>query len=277
MPITPHYACKELPGDTVICRFMEMWKFRDLFANEELYFTRTDLFKDDDPWEALPSDEYARHALGLRKFVLEDELKLNNDQAFNRQYSESCYITCWQIFEGETVHMWGRYGKGVAILSRFDRLKAQLSPMLDPVLLGTVKYSEADTKGYNLIQFLFTKRAAYEKEKELRIVLQCHDPVAGMNRHFNEDNFPGREPLDDLNPLHKWVHPYKRRRIDLKSLVTGIRLSPWGTEDEFAEVNTWIRNKNFSCPVTPSDLTSPLTPTFEELSEPSKSANRPRV
>ena len=177
--------------------------FRDLFANEELYFTRNNLLKDDDPWEALPSDDYARKALGLKRFDLNDELALNNHQAFNRQFSETSYINCWQIFEGETVHMWGRYGKGVVIFSRFDLLKVQLIPMLDPILLGTVKYSEANTTGYNLIQFLFTKHASYEKEKELRIVLQSYDPVAGMNRHFDLDNFPHREPLAE-NPLHPW-------------------------------------------------------------------------
>jgi hypothetical protein len=97
MPIQPHYVCEEPPDDTVICRFMEMWKFRDLFANEELYFRRTDLFKDDDPWEALPSDEYVRNALGLRKGVVKDELELNNHQAFNRQVSEASYLNCWQL------------------------------------------------------------------------------------------------------------------------------------------------------------------------------------
>ena len=38
--------------DTIICRFMDFPKFRDLFANEELYFRRTDLFKEIDPEEA---------------------------------------------------------------------------------------------------------------------------------------------------------------------------------------------------------------------------------
>jgi len=86
MPITPHYACVEPSGDTVVCRFMDLPKFRDLFASEELYFRRTDLFKDDDPWEALPSDAYVRKALGLRRFDLHDELQLNNAQAFNRHF-----------------------------------------------------------------------------------------------------------------------------------------------------------------------------------------------
>jgi DNA-binding beta-propeller fold protein YncE len=58
MPVVSHYACKEPPAEAVICRFMNFAKFRDLFASEELYFRRVDLFNDDDPWEALPSDEY---------------------------------------------------------------------------------------------------------------------------------------------------------------------------------------------------------------------------
>ena len=71
---------------------------------------------------------------GLQKFVLEDELTLNNDQAFARQNSESYYITCWQIFEGETLHMWGRYGKGVVVFAHFEALRKQLSPLLDEIL-----------------------------------------------------------------------------------------------------------------------------------------------
>jgi hypothetical protein len=265
MPVAPHVYVTEPPPDTVICRFIDFDKFRDLFANEELYLRRTDLFKDDDPWEALPSDEYVRKTLGLTRYDLDDERKLIDDQAFSRQHSESCYINCWQLFEGETIHMWGRYGKGLVIFSRFDLLKAQLIPMLDQIFLGTVKYSEADSRAYNLIQFLFTKRASFDKENELRVLLQCYDPVAGMNRHYGVNDYPSREPRDDENPLHPWVHKYKRRRIDLKSLVTEVRVSPWATKEEMDEAKLWVKNKNFTCPVNPSDLRSPLTPTLEEV------------
>ena len=101
MPIVSHYACTEPPANTRVCRFMDLPKFRDLFANEELYFRRTDLFKETDPREALPSNEYVRAALDLQKYDLGSELKLNNDQAFNRQNSEAYFINCWQIYEGE--------------------------------------------------------------------------------------------------------------------------------------------------------------------------------
>ncbi|MFI5094913.1 MAG: hypothetical protein ACHQIK_15835 [Candidatus Acidiferrales bacterium] len=265
MPIVAHEACPEPPAEAIICRFMDFGKFRDLFANEELYFRRTDLFKEIDPTEALPPDEYVRRTLGLTKYDLHDELKLNHDQAFNRQISEAEYIQCWQMFEGESLDMWARYGGGVAIFSRFELLKSILNSMLDQIMVGLVRYGDDGPTRYNLTHFLFMKRKHFDMERELRAVLTCYDPVGGANRHIGLNGFPHREPLDGENPLHEWVHKYKRRRIDLKSLVTEVRLSPWATEEEFEEAKTWVRAKGYSCPVARSQLTSPLTPTLEEF------------
>ena len=130
VPIIPHEACSKPGPDTVICRFLDLRKFRDLLASEELYFRRTDKFKDDDTYEALPPDDYVRWASGLTKYDLLDELELNHDQASNRQFSEMRYIQCWQIFEGETLDMWAKYGC-VAIFSRFGLLRSALDSMLD--------------------------------------------------------------------------------------------------------------------------------------------------
>jgi hypothetical protein len=265
MPIVAHDACTEPPANTRICRFMDLPKFRDLFANEELYFRRTDLFKETDPREALPSDEYVRTTLGLQKYDLNDELRVNSNQAFNRQNSEAYFINCWQIYEGETLDMWKTYGNGVAVFSRFDLLKFALSVMLDDIFVGTVRYGEKDMTGYNLIRFLYTKQRHFAKEREFRVVLRCYDPVSGANRNYDSNNFPHREPLDELNPLHEWVHECKRRRIDLKALVTEVRLSPWATQEELEEINTWVKVKGLPCLVTRSDLTSEMTPTQQEL------------
>lgn len=265
MPVVPHEACREPEASTVICRFINLSKFRDLFANEELYFRRTDLFKEIDPNEALPMDDYVRQVYGLNKYDLYDELKLNNDQAFNRQMSEAHYIQCWQMFEGETLEMWARYGGGVAIFSRFNLLRCTLKTMLDEVMVGLVRYGDGKPDRNNLIHFLFMKRKHHEKERELRIALTCYDPVGGANRHIAPNGFPNREPMNDENPLHEWVHDCKRRRINLKALVTEVRLSPWATKEESEEINLWIKNKSLSCPVKCSDLTHPLTPTLEEV------------
>jgi len=263
MPIVPHIACTEPEPDTIICRFMDFPKFRDLFANEELYFRRTDLFKDIDPEEALPPDDYVRASHGLMKYDLHDELTLNDNQAFSRQVSETHYIQCWQIYEGETLDMWARYGNGVAIFSRFDLLKSVLNMMVDDVMVGLVRYGDKPAR-YNFFDFLFLKRKHFDKERELRIVITCYDPVGGANRHIDQNGFPHREPLDNENPLHAWVHECKRLRIDLRAILTEIRVSPWATTPEIEEVNDWMKGKNFSCPVKPSDLTGRLTPSLED-------------
>lgn len=264
MPIIPHEACSEPTPDTVICRFLNLRKFRDLLASEELYFRRADLLKSDDPNEGLPPDGYVRRARGLEKYHLFDELALNHDQASNRQFSEMRYIQCWQIFEGETLDMWARYGC-VAIFSRFDHLRSALDSMLDEIQVGLVRYDDADPHRYNVINFLFTKRECFDKERELRAVLTSCDPFGGNNRHFGLNGFPNREPLDNENPLHEWVHKCKRRRVDLKALVTEIRLSPWATKNEVDEVHAWVKAKSFTCPLGLSDLNSPLTPTLEQF------------
>ncbi len=263
MPLIPHVACTEPAADTPICRFMDLPKFRDLFANEELYFRRTDLFKEIDPEEALAPDTYVRMSHGLRKYDLYDELKVNECQAFSRQISESRYIQCWHIYEGETLDMWSRYGNGVAIFSRFDLLKSALNGMIDDITVGLVRYGDKPDR-YNLIDFLFLKRKHFDKERELRVVISCYDPVGGANRHIDRNGFPHREPLDDENPLHEWVHECKRRRIDLKALVTELRVSPWLTKTEIEEVDDWVKGKCFSIPVKPSELTGPFTPSLED-------------
>jgi hypothetical protein len=265
MPLVPHDACTEPPASTSNCRCLNLAKIRDLFASEELYLRRTDLFKETDPREALPSDEYVRTALDLQKYDLNDELKLNDNQAFTRQNSEAYFINCWQIYEGETLEMWKTYGNGVAVFSRFDLLKSALSTLLDDILVGIVRYGEKDTTRYNLIRFLDTKQRHFAKERELRVVFQCYDPLRGANRHYDLNNFPHREPLNEPNPLHEWVRECKRRRMDLKALVTEVRLSPWATQEDFAAVDTWVRAKKFPCRVANSELTNTMTPTPEEL------------
>jgi hypothetical protein len=47
--------------------------------------------------------------------------------------------------------------------------------------------------------------------------------------------------------------------------VTEIRLSPWATKEEIDEVHTWVKAKSFTCPVSHSELASPLTPTLEQF------------
>ncbi len=174
-----------------------------------------------------------------------------------------------KMYEGETLDMWYRYtgGSGAAIFTRFSILKDILHSLIDEITAGCVRYGNQHER-HNLIDFLSTKRKHFAKERELRIVLSSYDPAGRANRHIDANGYPHREPLDEgdeENPLHAWVHDHKRRRIDLKALLTEVRCSPWITDAEAQEVSEWMKVKQFDCPVKPSELTSAFTPTVEEF------------
>ncbi len=269
MPMVLYDRIEEPPGDSAIWRFLKMDFFRDLMANEELYFRRTDLYKQGDPNEGLPTDAYLRRTLNLKRYALEDELKLNEHQASNRLDSEFYYLSCWNLDDSsDRLRMWYRYAPyGVAVRSDFGRLKAVLDGFLDDVYIGKVRYGDHEMTGYNQLQILLTKGEAFEWENEIRAILLSSDPVGGQARNYRETDFPHREPQNDFNPLHPWVHCHKRRRIIPKSLLVGVAVSPWATDETFAEVqDTWAKVRGCNLPVE-YDSKGRLTPTMNELKE----------
>ena len=58
-----------------IWRFLPFAFFEDLMANDELYFCRADLFKQDES-ERIPPEGFIRRVMGLRRLILEDEWQL---------------------------------------------------------------------------------------------------------------------------------------------------------------------------------------------------------
>jgi len=76
------------PFDAPLWRFMPMNFFQDFMANEELYLRRCDLYKKGDPLDGLPSDDYIRRALRLRRYDVSDERALLSHQGSNRLSTE---------------------------------------------------------------------------------------------------------------------------------------------------------------------------------------------
>lgn len=263
MPVEPYVTRLEPSDDAVIWRFLHMPKFQDLMASEELYFRRADLFPDES--EGLPPDEYALPVLGLNPYDVNDQQALNNHLGSLAQHRQSYYISCWYLFRVETLKMWNGYAKdGVAICSRYGLLKSALNAMLDTVHLGLVQYGISHLRGFNTLQFITTKRPKHVDECEVRAFLSVIDPLAANNRHIDVNNLAHRKPLPE-NPINPWIPDCKRRRIDLKALLTGIVISPWASEDVVEEVKLWVKLKGHSYPVERSELTTKLTPTPAEL------------
>lgn len=264
MPILPYVNQVEPSEEAVIWRFMKLYQFRDLMASEELYYRRADLFSDES--EGLPREPYVMRALGLDPYDINDQGRLNDTFGFLRQNRESYYISCWHLYREETLDMWAEYGcDGVAICSRYGLLRSALAGLLDDTHIGLVQYGIDHLKGsFNTLEFITTKQIQYSRDREVRALLTVVDPLAGGNRHIDLNNIPQVRPLD-LNPLHPWVPECKRRRIDLRSLITEAFISPWAEKEAVEEIELWAKSKGFPKSLKPSTLTSSLTPTLEEF------------
>jgi hypothetical protein len=174
------------------------------------------------------------------------------------------YITCWYLYDQETLKMWEGYGQdGVAIVSRYDLLKAALDKLIDETHIGLVQYGVAHlTNRFNDLEFITTKQAKYEHEREVRAMLMCTDPLASGNRHIDLNNVLHPRPLP-MNPRHAWVPDCKRRRIVLKDLVQEVVISPWAEADNVEEIKLWTNYKGLNAP-NDSTLRDCKTPTLEE-------------
>jgi hypothetical protein len=264
MPVESYPTRLEAGDGAVIWRFMDLPKFRDLMASEELYFRRADLFTDKS--EGLPPEQYARRVLGLDPYDIKDQVSLNHHMGSLAQHRECYYISCWHLFRQEQLGMWEQYGHdGVAVCSRYGLLKAALDGLLDEASLGLVRYGTGHLENtFNTIQFITTKQVDYSAECEVRAWLTVYDPLASGNRHFDLDDFPRPRPLD-INPRHSWVPDCKRRRIDLRSLLTDVVVSPWAEADAVEEIGLWVKAKGLVESSTPSALRGDQTPTLEEF------------
>src|SRR5713226_2750547 len=100
MPVKAYYSQKEPNSDAVIWRYMDLRKFRDLMASEELYFRRADLFADKS--EGLPPEDYAMRVLGLNSYDIRDG-DLNHHLGSLAQHRESYYVSCWYLFGQDTL------------------------------------------------------------------------------------------------------------------------------------------------------------------------------
>lgn len=265
MPIRPYWSQVQPATDSELWRFMDLRKFRDLMASQELYFRRADLFSDES--EGIPPEKYALRILGLNPYDLNDRFTLNNHLGFTAQAREAFYMSCWYLYkEGlETLDMWEAYGQdGVAICTRYGLLHDALDGLQDDAHLGLVQYgSDHLTDRFNGMEFIFTKQLKYAPECEVRALLTSYDPLGSGNRHFDLDNSPHPRPLP-MNPRNPWVPDSKRRRINLQSLVTDVVISPWAEPDAVEEIGLWIRNRGFAFSARKSELSHSATPSLAE-------------
>lgn len=153
-----------------IWRYLDFTKFVALLDKRALFFSRADQLGD--PFEG----SYSQAS------VLERQNKVQPaDAEFMKQVSQTMpkaiLINCWHINEHESAAMWKLYLKsdeGIAIQSRYSRLKQSLQAAPEKVYIGKVNYIDYEVdivppwNGFN--PFLY-KRKSFEHECELRAVI----------------------------------------------------------------------------------------------------------
>jgi hypothetical protein len=238
--------------EAVIWRFMKWQRFRQLIETGELYFCRSDLFPNDER-EGLSPKEYLP-TLRLNPLDISERQELVNHIGSDAQFRESFYISCWHLFREETCKMWQEYGKdGVAVCSRYSLLRSELDVLTDRAFLGLVRYGSTHLTGWNLFRFIMTKRLEYIDEREVRALLWIMDPLAGINRHIDEDNRAHPRPLT-LPPSDRVLDGHARK-VNLQALITEIVVSPWASGTRLDEINRLIKHKGYLVPVRQSELT----------------------
>jgi hypothetical protein len=121
-------------GDTVICRYFTLDKFRSLITQSGLSFYRVDSFEDKLEGK-LPQSIWALQNDVGRKWY-----------AKNR---ELVFVSCWQVNNAESADIWKEYAKnrGVLVFTTVDRLRTQLSfPVLPPPPPMPPEYAELARK-----------------------------------------------------------------------------------------------------------------------------------
>jgi hypothetical protein len=216
----PYYDVPD--RDASIWRYMVLDRFVSLLDNGALYLATAEKF--DDSFEG----SVTQLTIEARYRDRPDQVKLLAER--NQQMRKWCPINCWHVNEHESEGMWRLYlrsGDGIVIRSSFGRLCGSLAGFEHDVKLGLVRYLDYATQrifeGADRLMPLFSKRRAYEHERELRAIVDPFDP---------ERAFPMGEVLKDRGMFVP---------VDLRTLIEHIHVAPMGRASLIPDVRSIVK------------------------------------
>ena len=216
MPFQPHNDLVDIPDDTVLWRYVDLYRLLDLLQTSELHLTRVDQMED--RWEGA----YSSVNVAQRPTIYGDAWP-KMSAAFPQMYMYTrthTYVNCWYVGSEESYAMWRLYdaaGKGVAIKTNATRLKAALQGSL--LILGSkvqyVDYNKTYIPEGNVLFPYIHKRRSFAHESEYRLI-NLWSPKA---LEVDENKVATRtEP--DAPP------PFLRESVNLGTLIEATYVSP---------------------------------------------------
>ncbi|MFZ5895043.1 MAG: DUF2971 domain-containing protein [Myxococcota bacterium] len=176
-------------GDARLWRYFKPERFLETLDKRSLYFSSAREFEDpfEGACEVQPHGVPVEEVLERRKHRMPRGLLDYGtvSRAFSamEQLRRLTKISCWHLAEYESDAMWQLYagkGKGIAVTTTVDRLRAALKPFrLDPAYgeeepyAGKVRYVDLSTTRLTvgMERTFFYKHRAFEWEREYRIAI----------------------------------------------------------------------------------------------------------
>jgi len=206
-----------LQREETIWRYMDLWKFEAMLENDtNLYFTRSDMFKDplEGKYGKLTIKNLEKKYLKLYGQIFVDNWKaLYFSQGdYINAVKRNSLVSCWHKNSNENIKMWKEYthsDKSIAIKTSIKNLHKSLDISKNngfSIIFSEVEYIDFHNTiqefEKHIIAPLFYKDIEYKDENELRVIVWKRPENNILNTglsNFNVCN--GGSLLIDLNIL----------------------------------------------------------------------------
>ena len=200
-----------------VWRYVDFTKFIDLLDSSCLFFPRLMVLQKVDPYEGsfLPFVSLDR----------QDKKSKRTLRGLDRSVASTTFVSSWYLSGVESAALWRLFPKsdeGIAIKSTVERLGKSIAEGYGEytVWMGSVTYGHGRARerkvnrprSFSSDDAVFTKRACFEHEKELRLVIYAHDLAKPIARGRKELKVP----------------------VNISSLISEVVISP--------EAPRWMKN-----------------------------------
>ena len=177
MSIFNQFKPENYTNESKIWRYIDFSKFVDLLDSRSLFFSQLNVLCKQDPYEG----SYVPFASNKTD---EDSKKILKE--LDKIIQNGTFVSCWYLSEIESAALWKLFPKsdeGIAIKTTVNKLNNAIEHKNTEkiILQGSVTYGhEKIIKSrkesfYSIEHAVFTKRAFFEHEKELRLVIHTYD------------------------------------------------------------------------------------------------------
>ena len=186
-------------NETVIWKYMDLFKFLDLINSNELFMLRTDLFTDkSDGLNRNTFEHYNELLPSVSPFIPENFGSIQ--MQINEKVRKGSYVNCWHINNYESSVMWDAYSNsngGVAI-------KTTISKFIDSIIderniyISEVEYSDGPIPISNVYYPLVYKKPEFKDERELRVFYVEPDVVTPNSNNSYPNSIRIKMNLENL-------------------------------------------------------------------------------